>query len=247
MPSIWGAAPAPGRGWGTPCTRLSLALASPRGLGVAWGYELPIAGLTTGGENMRSSWVNDDVMGLILAAMLPANRLAVEVSLATGLRISDVLSLKTDLVQRTQRPYVTDSKTGKTHRVYLPRELRERMLQQAGKIWVWPGRLHPLEQHRTRQAVYKDMAQAVQVMRRAQHVERQQSISPHSARKCAAVRAYQRGGLDAAAAMLQHDPDHPLVTMLYALSDKPDLFPSSKRRSKRSCARSSRKPQSGQE
>lgn len=196
---------------------------------------------------MRSSWVNDDVMGLILAAMLPANRLAVEVSLATGLRISDVLSLKTDLVQRTQRPYVTDSKTGKTHRVYLPRELRERMLQQAGKVWVWPGRLHPLEQHRTRQAVYKDMAQAVQVMRRAQHVERQQSISPHSARKCAAVRAYQRGGLDAAAAMLQHDPDHPLVTMLYALSDKPDLFPSSKRRSKRSCARSSRKPQSGQE
>lgn len=196
---------------------------------------------------MRSSWVNDDVMGLILAAMLPANRLAVEVSLATGLRISDVLSLKTDLVQRTHRPYVTDSKTGKTHRVYLPRELRERMLQQAGKVWVWPGRLHPLEQHRTRQAVYKDMAQAVQVMRRAQHVERQQSISPHSARKCAAVRAYQRGGLDAAAAMLQHDSDHPLVTMLYALSDKPDLFPSSKRRSKRSCARSSRKPQSGQE
>ena len=196
---------------------------------------------------MRSSWVNDDVMGLILAAMLPANRLAVEVSLATGLRISDVLSLKTDLVQRTQRPYVTDSKTGKTHRVYLPRELRERMLQQAGKVWVWPGRLHPLEQHRTRQAVYKDMAQAVQVMRRAQHVERQQNICPHSARKCAAVRAYQRGGLDAAAAMLQHDPEHPLVTMLYALSDKPDLFPSSKRRSKRSCARSSRKPQRGQE
>lgn len=196
---------------------------------------------------MRSSWVNDDVMGLILAAMLPANRLAVEVSLATGLRISDVLSLKTDLVQRTQRPYVTDSKTGKTHRIYIPAELREQMLRQAGKVWVWPGRLHPLEQHRTRQAVYKDMAQAVQVMRRAQHVERQQSISPHSARKCAAVRAYQRGGLDAAAAMLQHDPDHPLVTMLYALSDKPDLFPSSKRRSKRSCARSSRKPQSGQE
>lgn len=235
MPPTWGILPQPP------------ALEQPQRLDVDCVHELTDAGLTTGGENMRSSWVNDDVMGLILAAMLPANRLAVEVSLATGLRISDVLSLKTDLVQRTQRPYVTDSKTGKTHRVYLPRELRERMLQQAGKVWVWPGRLHPLEQHRTRQAVYKDMAQAVQVMRRAQHVERQQSISPHSARKCAAVRAYQRGGLDAAAAMLQHDPDHPLVTMLYALSDKPDLFPSSKRRSKRSCARSSRKPQSGQE
>ena len=196
---------------------------------------------------MRSSWVNDDVMGLILAAMLPANRLAVEVSLATGLRISDVLSLKTDLIRRTQRPYVTDSKTGKTHRIYLPAELRERMLQQAGKVWVWPGRLHPLEQHRTRQAVYKDMAQAVQVMRRAQHVEHGQSISPHSARKCAAVRAYQRGGLDAAAALLQHDADHPLVTMLYALSDNPGLLPSSRRRKRRSCAKSSSKPQMGQE
>lgn len=196
---------------------------------------------------MRSSWVNDDVMGLILAAMLPANRLAVEVSLATGLRISDVLSLKTDLIRRTQRPYVTDSKTGKVHRIYLPAELRERMLQQAGKVWVWPGRLRPLEQHRTRQAVYKDMAQAVQIMRRAQHVERGQSISPHSARKCAAVRAYQRGGLDAAAALLQHDPDHPLVTMIYALSDKPDMLPSSRRRSKRSCAKSRSKPQRGHE
>ena len=72
---------------------------------------------------MRSSWVSDDVMGLILAAMLPVNRLAVEVSLATGLRISDVLSLHTDLVRRTQRPYVTDSKTGKTHRIYIPAEL----------------------------------------------------------------------------------------------------------------------------
>lgn len=196
---------------------------------------------------MRSSWVNDDVMGLILAAMLPANRLAVEVSLATGLRISDVLSLKTDLIRRTQRPYVTDSKTGKVHRIYLPAELRERMLQQAGKVWVWPGRLRPLEQHRTRQAVYKDMAQAVQIMRRAQHVERGQSISPHSARKCAAVRAYQRGGLDAAAALLQHDPEHPLVTMIYALSDKPDVLPVSKRRNRRSCARSMSKPQRGQE
>lgn len=195
----------------------------------------------------RSSWVSDDVMGLILAAMLPENRLAVEVSLATGLRISDVLALKTEVVKRTQRPYVTDSKTGKTHRVYLPAELRQRMLQQAGKVWVWPGRLKPLEEHRTRQAVYKDMRQAVQVMRRAQHVQRGQNVSPHSARKCAAVRVYHRGGYDAAAALLQHDQEHPLVTLLYALSDTPELLPSSRRRSKRSCAKSRSKPQTGQE
>ena len=77
----------------------------------------------------RSQWVCDDVMRLILAAMMPANRLAIECSLVTGLRISDVLSLHTDTIRKTQRPYVKDSKTGKTHRIYLPAELRQRLLQ----------------------------------------------------------------------------------------------------------------------
>ena len=44
---------------------------------------------------MRSEWVEDDTMRLILAAMMPANALAVECSLYTGLRIDDVLALKT--------------------------------------------------------------------------------------------------------------------------------------------------------
>ena len=192
---------------------------------------------------MRSEWVNDDVMDLILATMLPANRLAVEVSLATGLRISDVLSLKTETIQRTARPYVRDSKTGKNHRIYLTAELRTQLLAQAGSIWVFEGRLDP-KKHRTRQTVYKDMEHAVAVVKRAQQVDRGKSISPHSARKCAAVRAYQRGGLEAARAMLVHDPDHPMVTMLYALSDE---LPSSKRCRKRKAATSKRKPQIGQE
>ena len=192
---------------------------------------------------MRSEWVSDDVMDLILATMLPVNRLAVEVSLSTGLRISDVLSLKTETVQRTARPYVRDSKTGKNHRIYLTAELRTQLLAQAGSIWVFEGRLDP-KKHRTRQTVYKDMEHAVAVVKRAQQVDRGKNISPHSARKCAAVRAYQRGGLEAARAMLVHDPDHPMVTMLYALSDE---LPSSKRCRKRKAATSKRKPQSGQE
>ena len=107
----------------------------------------------------RSQWVCDDVMRLILAAMMPANRLAIECSLVTGLRISDVLSLHTDTIRKTQRPYVKDSKTGKTHRIYLPVELRQRLLQQAGTIWVFEGR-SDARKHRTRGAVYKDMTQA---------------------------------------------------------------------------------------
>lgn len=166
---------------------------------------------------MRSEWVDEDTMALVLAAMMPGNALAVECSLATGLRIDDVLALHTETVRRTARPYVRDSKTGKTHRVYLPRELRERMLAQAGRVYVWEHRTD-WTRHRTRQAVYKDMRQAAAVWERNGRL--QAHVSPHSARKCAAVRAYKRGGLDAAAALLNHDEGHPLVTMIYALADQ---------------------------
>lgn len=162
-------------------------------------------------------------MQLILAAMMPENRLALEVSDATGLRIDDVLKLKTETVKRSDRPTVQDSKTGKRHRIYLPAKLRRRMLAQAGEVYIWPGRCEPLTRHRTRQAVYKDMVQAVAVFKRCGTVPKESSISPHTMRKRAAVRAYEKGGLAAAAQLLQHSSNDAAVTMIYALSDVPQL------------------------
>lgn len=185
----------------------------------------------------RSRWVEDDLWRVILAVMMPGNALAVECSLVTGLRISDVLSLKTETLQRTRRPYVKDQKTGKSHRVYLPAELHDRLLRQAGRMWVFEGR-NDWHKHRTRSAVYKDMQQAVDRLKRNGALDSHGTYSPHSARKSAAVTAYHKGGLTAAQQLLAHDKDHPEVTLLYALSDVER--PSSRRRSKRSCARSSR-------
>lgn len=180
---------------------------------------------------MRTNWVNDTQIKLILAAMMPENRLAIEVSEATGLRIDDVLSLKTDIISRTSRPTVVDSKTGKKHRIYIPTELRERMLKQAGKVWVWPHRLDPKCKHRTRQAVYKDMVQAAAIFRRNGALDDVPgTISPHTARKRAAVAAYQIGGLDAAQTRLNHSRADVGVTLLYALSDKQQSPPKRKRR-----------------
>lgn len=191
---------------------------------------------------MRSDWVSDDVMGLILAAMMPDNRRAVQLSLATGLRISDALSIPTEKLRASARPYVRDSKTGKSHRVYVPAALRAELLANSGPVWVFPGRLDR-SKHRTRQAVYKDMLQAVAVVKRAGWASRDKHISPHSARKVAAVRTYHKSGFDAARQLLQHDKEHPEVTMVYALADQ---LPSSRRRRSRSCARSTRNPQKGQ-
>lgn len=168
---------------------------------------------------MRADWASDVQIALVLAAMRPENALAIEVSDATGLRIDDVLSLRTDMVIRTARPYVTDRKTGKRHQIYIPADLRRRMLAQAGKVYIWPGRLRPHERHRTRDAVYKDMERAVEVFRRSGKIEPDRHISPHTARKRAGVRAYRRGGIDAVAKLLQHRAGAS-YTAMYALSDQ---------------------------
>ena len=191
----------------------------------------------------RSKWLSDDLWGLILRTMMPSNSLAVETSLETGLRISDVLSLKTESITRTNRPYITDSKTGKRHRLYIPVDLHRRLLAGAGKMWVFEGR-KDWRKHRTRQTVYLDMQHSVDALKRNSTLNWPDTYSPHSARKSAAVRAYHEGGLDAAARLLMHDRDHPTVTLLYALSD---VEPSSRARKRRSCARSRRSAQSGQE
>lgn len=88
----------------------------------------------------RADWLDRPAMGHVLAALMPANRLVMECCMATGLRVGDVLALKTADVQHGPRMTVREQKTGKSRRVYWPAELRLRMLQQAGRVWVFEGR-----------------------------------------------------------------------------------------------------------
>ena len=144
---------------------------------------------------------------------MPPNRLALEISLATGLRISDVLGLRTDKVKESKdgRLSVRQLKTGKITRVRLPNELRDRALSLCGRLYVFEHR-HDPERHRTRQAVYKDIKRAARLFRMPGN------IAPHTARKAFAVEAYKRTGeLVRVQKLLQHDSE--AVTMLYAMAD----------------------------
>ena len=161
---------------------------------------------------MRSEYLDRREMQHVLAALTPPNRLACEIALSTGLRIGDVLRLKTEQVMKGPRFTVQEEKTGKTRRVYLPVDLLRRAQRQSGKLWVFPGRLDG-RQHRTRQAVYKDLRRAAAAFRVTEH------ITPHSLRKVYAVDEYRRtGSLDEVQRRLNHD--NVLVTMLYAMSDE---------------------------
>lgn len=169
-------------------------------------------GLLIGGDKLRSDWVNDDIMSHILAALMPSNRLAVIVSLTTGLRIDDVLSLKT--AQLAERVTVTESKTRKRRVVRLSASLVDDLLKYAGKIWVFEGRCDA-RKHRTRQAVYKDIKRACKAYR----VPSTLKVSPHTARKIYAVKQYKRTcSVDKVRALLNHSSE--AVTMIYALADE---------------------------
>ena len=163
----------------------------------------------------RTSYASRAQMGHILAALMPANALIVRVCMRTGLRVSDVLELKT--AQLKPRQTVRERKTGKTRRVVWSAPLYEQMQAQAGRIWVFECRTD-YKKHRTRQAVYKDIKHVAAMFQRSGAVSKAQNIGTHSARKYAAVTAYHKGGLPAAQKLLNHSD--PAITLLYALADK---------------------------
>lgn len=65
--------------------------------------ELTKAERTTSAGGCRADWIDREAMGHVLAALMPENRLAIEVAIATGLRISDVLSIETDKLRDKKR------------------------------------------------------------------------------------------------------------------------------------------------
>lgn len=163
---------------------------------------------------MRSGWINEDSFALLLTALMPGNRLALEVSLRTGLRIGDVLALES--AKLAQRMVVRESKTGKKRRVYIPGRLLRELQQLAGKRYVFEGRCD-WRKHRSRAAVYKDLRRVCALYRLdGQRVRAH--LSPHSARKIYAVAEMRRGGIERVKRLLQHESE--AVTMIYAMADE---------------------------
>jgi integrase len=176
-------------------------------------HEFTFFGLSTEVIFSRTDWLHKREMGHVLAALMPPNRLALEISMATGLRISDVLGIKTEQVKDSKdgRISVRQLKTGKVRRVRLPGELHRDALSMAGRCYVFEHRTD-WRKHRTRQAVFKDLKRAAALFRV------KGNIAPHSARKAYAVEAYKRTGeLARVQKLLDHSDE--AVTSLYALAD----------------------------
>lgn len=146
----------------------------------------------------------------VLAALMPVNRVVMRVCIHTGLRVGDVLALRTD--QIAPRFWVTEQKTKKRRIVGLPADLLADMRKIAGKKYVFEHCNDP-ERHRTRQAVWKDVKRAARAFRLPQNV------APHSARKVYAVDLLVKYG-DIAKVQRALNHSGPSVTMIYAMADQ---------------------------
>lgn len=160
---------------------------------------------------MRTDYIGKDMMSHVLYALTTENRLACMVALETGLRIDDVLSLRSNCLNKRSFT-ITEQKTHKRRSVRLSAALRAELREIAGEPYIFAGRINK-ESHRTRQAVYKDLKRAAKCFRL------NINLAPHSLRKLYAVDLYQRtGDLERVKAALNHDDI--AVTLLYAIADE---------------------------
>lgn len=158
---------------------------------------------------MKTEYLLNREVDEVLAALMPDNANVMRVALHTGLRISDILSLKTD--QLKPRFWVTESKTGKRRQIGLPEPLLSDLKNRAGDLWAFPGK--DQKDHRTRQAVWKDVKRAAKALRLPQNV------APHSARKVFAVELLKKyGDIERVKRALNHSSE--AVTIIYALADR---------------------------
>lgn len=161
------------------------------------------------GADVKTEYLLEREVGHVLAALTPQNRLIARVCLHTGLRVGDVVALKRGQLGR--QFVVTEAKTGKRRKVGLPDGLRAEVLAQAGRDWAFPGAKDG--QHKTRQAVWKDVKRAANAFRLPQNV------GPHSFRKVYAVELLAKyGDIERVRRSLNHQ--NVATTLIYAMADR---------------------------
>jgi integrase len=158
---------------------------------------------------VRTEYLLEREVELVLDLLTYENRLVMRTLLHTGLRIGDVLQLKPE--QLKPNFWITEQKTGKRRQVGLPEPLLADLRQSADGQWVFPG--SKPGNHRTRQAVWKDVKRAAAAARLTSNA------APHSARKVYAVKLLEKyGDIDRVRRALNHGGIE--VTLIYAMADK---------------------------
>ena len=133
-----------------------------------------------------------------------------EIGNATGLRITDIITLKVKTLD-VEKPTIKEQKTGKRKRIRIPARTRRKLQRltagAGGEDYIFAGTGQT--GHITRQAVFKAYKKA------AERANANCNVGTHTMRKNYALRNYKRGGLKYVQNKLNHD--HIADTALYLL------------------------------
>lgn len=142
-------------------------------------------------------------------ALPPTTRLAWDVAICTGLRVSDVLQLRPDMLSRG-RTAIVERKTGKWRSIPMPDSLYDRLIDHAAlhnSDWCFPAATD------TDKPMSRDVIGA-QLRRVNRLVAPQYTLSMHSARKIYAINLYRRTG-DYNAVQRDLGHEHLETTLIY--------------------------------
>lgn len=161
-----------------------------------------------GGSGLRSGIVTREEIEKVYGLLMYENMLVCRICEETGLRVGDVLAIKTEDLK--QRMTVRESKTGKPKRVRFRNELYSAIKRNAGTVYVFEGRTD-IQKHRTRQAVWKDLKRASLALRMPR------DFSVHGLRKMYAVQLSEAGySADEVQKALNHSDL--AITLLYLMA-----------------------------
>lgn len=165
---------------------------------------------------MKSRYLSEAELTALFSQLAADRRLLFEVALQTGMRIGDVVKLRRRNISRVGsgevRVSFTAEKTGKHAICPIYGTYADKLWQLAkhGKGFLWPSR--GKTGHITRQSAWNWLKAAA----KAANVDFD-GVSPHSLRKCFAVRVRHERGMLAAQRALQHS--NSATTAIYAYAD----------------------------
>ena len=160
---------------------------------------------------MKSSYIDDKTLKRLKKASDAVRWLPLWVSIETGLRVGDVVSLKWENVSRDSISFVA-SKTKKSGTARISRALFGALCATKRESdWCFPSPKDS-NKHIRRETVWYRIKSAC---KRA-GIDAA-GISPHTMRKVFAVELFKRAGMKATQEALQHDKSS--TTEIYALSD----------------------------
>lgn len=157
---------------------------------------------------MQSRFLEEKELKKLRADLGDLAFLPLIVSLETGLRIGDIVSLRVKDLKQDGLHY-TAHKTGKPGIAKISANTRK-MLNKRGK-WLFPSP-YKKGKHLTRQAVWSRIKKASEKC----GID-SEGVSPHSMRKVFAVELYRKKGFKAVQEALQHE--YASTTEIYSFAD----------------------------